>query len=71
LLNSFGVFESELVEYGKNHFENTPKKYPNTIPITITLPFEVVERLDYYSDKLGVKKSHLVMSSVEIGLGEE
>jgi len=64
LLKSFGFFESELVEYGKSHFKDSPKKYFNTKPITVTLPFEVVDRLDYYSQQLGIKKSHLVMSSV-------
>lgn len=68
LLQSFGLFESELVEYGKKEFENIPKKFPNTIPKTYTLPIEMVERLDYYSKELGIKKSHLILISVEVGL---
>ena len=64
LLKSFGLFESELVEYGKSHFKGSPKKYFNTKPITVTLPFEIVDSLDFYSKKLGIKKSHLVMIGI-------
>ena len=68
LIKSFGLFEEELKKYGKDTFKNILKKYPNTKPKTYTLPIEVVERLDYYSQNLGIKKSHLVMISIEVGL---
>ncbi len=69
LLESFGLFEKELMDnvgipLSKTY--NFPKKFSNTQPITITLPFEVVERLDYFSKKLGIKKSHLVMCSIDL-----
>jgi predicted DNA-binding protein len=41
-----------------------PKKRRNTITKTFTIPIEVSERLSYYSEKLGLKKSHLVYSSL-------
>ena len=72
LLKSFGWFEEELMDNDGKPLSETysyPKKYPNTKPITVTLPFEVVDRLDYYSKKLGVKKSHLVMCGIEVELG--
>jgi len=68
LLQSFKLFESELVKYGKKEFEHTPKKIADTIPKTYTLPIEVVERLNYYSSMLGVKKSHLVLIAIQVVL---
>jgi len=67
LLSSYKLFEQELVENGGlplSETYNLPNKFSNTQPITITLPFEVVDRLDYFSKKLGIKKSHLVMCSL-------
>jgi len=69
LLENFGLFEKELMDncgipLSKTY--NFPKKFYNTQPITITLPFEVVERLNYFSKKLGIKKSHLVMCSIDL-----
>ena len=67
LLESFELFEKELIDNGGiplNKTYNFPKKFSNTQPITITLPFEVVDRLDYFSNQLGIKKSHLVMCSI-------
>ena len=71
LLASFGLFEKELVESAGKQLSGVPKKLSNSIPITITLPFEVVDKLDYYSSKLGVKKSHLVRCSIDIVLREK
>ena len=68
LLNSFGLFEKELVENGGKPFDKIPKKFSDSIPLTITLPFEVVDELDYYSTKLGIKKSHLVRCSIDMVL---
>ncbi len=69
LVESFGLFEKELMDNCRIPLSKTynfPKKFSNTQPITITLPFEVVERLNYFSKKLGIKKSHLVMCSVDL-----
>lgn len=68
LLQSFEIFAIELVENDGKPFSDIPKKYKGTIPVTFTLPIAIEETLSWYSQKLGVKKSHLVMSSVEIGL---
>ena len=40
------------------------KKFHNSFPITLTLSEIVVDRLNYYSQELDVKKSHLVEISV-------
>ena len=69
LLENFELFEKELIDNGGIPLSMTysfPKKFSNTQPITITLPFEVVERLNYFSKKLGIKKSHLVMCSIDL-----
>ena len=68
LLQSFELFEKELMDNGGKPFEKIPKKFSDSIPLTITLPFDVVDKLEYYSTKLGVKKSHLVRCGLEIGL---
>jgi len=69
LLESFELFEKELIDNGGIPLSKTynfPKKFSNTQPITITLPFKVVEKLDYFSKQLGIKKSHLVMCSIDL-----
>ena len=58
--------KEELEEFrgsGNDEFYSN-KKINHTQPITFTLPIEVLERLNYYSTELGVKKSHLVNGSV-------
>lgn len=40
------------------------RKRSNTIPKTYTLPIEVEQTLSWFSQKLDVKKSHLVMAVV-------
>ena len=40
------------------------RKRSNTIPKTYTLPIEVEQTLSWFSQKLDVKKSHLVMALV-------
>lgn len=40
------------------------RKRSNTIPKTYTLPIEVEQTLSWFSHKLDVKKSHLVMALV-------
>lgn len=40
------------------------KKRYKTIPKTFTLPIDVETTLSWFSEKLGIKKSHLVMSCI-------
>ena len=42
----------------------TIRKRKNTIPKNYTLPLDCLEVIDFFSEKLDVKKSHLVMSCV-------
>ncbi|WP_457747549.1 hypothetical protein [Sulfurimonas sp.] len=64
LINSFDIFEKEIEEENIEKLSRWSKKYEGTKPMTVTLPFEVVEKLDFYSQVLKMKKSHLVMCSV-------
>lgn len=68
----FPLMEEELEEKRELGYD-TPyefrKKFYNTFPITVTLPIDVVEKLDFYSKEIGIKKSHLV--SISIYLMEE
>lgn len=61
----------ELMEEEKNDEDNInhkSKKFRKTIPLTVTLPSDVVEKLDYYSKWFKWKKSHLVMISIHYKL---
>jgi predicted DNA-binding protein YlxM (UPF0122 family) len=60
--DSFKVFEEELKNWDTK--KNYRKRLFNTIPKTFSLPFEIDEKLNYYSKKLKVKKSHLVIYSI-------
>jgi hypothetical protein len=40
------------------------KKRDNTIPKTFTLPIDVENTLSWFSEKLGLKKSHLVLGCI-------
>jgi hypothetical protein len=64
LINSFDTFEEEIEEENIKILKKLSTNIFGTIPITITLPFYVIEKLEYYSETLGVKKSHLVMCSI-------
>lgn len=67
--NCFPLMEEELNEMrekgGYSMYKHS-KKFKNTKPITITLPKDIVEKLNYYSKELGVKKSHLVCVGITI-----
>jgi len=63
----FEFMEEELEEFkggGYDDFYKGSKKINDTQPTTLTLPKDLLERLNYYSTELGVKKSHLVNGSV-------
>ena len=56
-------YEMMLEAYDENYRQpnvGVVKRRPQTIPITVTLPIEVVETLNKFSQILNVKKSHLV-----------
>lgn len=68
----FPLMKEELEEkkvLGYDSPYKVRKKFFDTYPITVTLPNDVVEKLNYYSKEIGVKKSHLV--SISIYLMEE
>ncbi|MCT7483316.1 hypothetical protein [Aliarcobacter cryaerophilus] len=70
--NCFPLMEEELDEKRELGYDSpykVRKKFFDTHPITVTLPIEVVEKLNYYSKEIGIKKSHLV--SISIYLMEE
>ena len=64
LVNSFETFEEEIEEENIKILKKLSANILGTKPITITLPLYVIEKLEYYSEKLGMKKSHLVMCSI-------
>ncbi len=56
-------YEMMLEAYDENYRQpnvGVVKRRPQTIPITVTLPIDVVETLHKFSQILNVKKSHLV-----------
>jgi hypothetical protein len=60
-------FEMMADDYYGNDFKSlvgAKRKRPKTIPKTFTLPLDVVTTLNWFSDKLVVKKSHLVIGCV-------
>ena len=60
-------YEMMLEDYQENDEKplNCPiKKRKSTIRKTFTLPIDVVNELDLFSKKLGMKKSHLVVCCV-------
>ena len=65
--DGFKLMEEELEDLKNGEYENIyeiGKKMSDTKPITFSIPQSVVDRLNYYSSELGVKKSHLVGISV-------
>jgi hypothetical protein len=60
----FELFEDELNEGEIIDYHS--KKIKNTIPFTITLPINVIEKLDYFHEKMIIPKSHLVVVSITL-----
>ncbi|WP_394707256.1 hypothetical protein [uncultured Desulfobacter sp.] len=54
----------EYNENNKKPLVGAPIRRHHTIPKTFTLPLDVINTLSWFSDKLGIKKSHLVVGSV-------
>jgi len=48
----------------KPYSYTTGKRRKNTIRKTFTLPINIVNDLDFFSKKLGIKKSHLILFCV-------
>ncbi len=71
LLANFEIFEDELKNDNIEQLAKLSKVFVGTKPLTVTLPIEVIEKLEYYSKKLGMKKSHLVMCSLLLDEEEE
>ena len=71
LLANFEAFEDELKSDNIELLAKLSKVFVGTKTIAVTLPIEVIEKLEYYSEKLGMKKSHLVMCSLLLDEEEE
>lgn len=67
--SSYKFLDEELEEYKNGFYDelySNGKKIFDTKPITLSLPLSVVEKLNFYSSELGVKKSHLVFFSIVV-----
>ena len=49
---------------GKKPYAKVEKRRPCTIGKTYILPLDVIKKLSWFSEKLGMKKSHLVVRCV-------
>ena len=65
-------YEIMIDEYYKNNKQpiKSIKKRKNTIPKTFTISTEILDVIDFFSKKLDIKKSHLIMSCV-VNFGNE
>jgi len=60
-------FQMMVDDYKDNNEQplvGSKKKRLNTIPKTFNLPMDVITTLNWFSEKLGMKKSHLVIGCV-------
>lgn len=60
----YSMMMGEYKKNGRKPFTHFDKKRSSTIPKTYILPLSVIKTLDFFSKKLGVKKSHLVVGCV-------
>jgi len=61
----------EMMEGERNNkdiLNRNNRNFKHTFPITVTLPLDVVEKLDEYSKWFKIKKSHLVSISIHYKL---
>lgn len=63
--NTFKLMQEELEDPDKVTY---PKKFKGTVPITVSIPYSVFEKLEYYSNRLDMPKSHLVHVSIKYTL---
>lgn len=62
--SGYDLMVDEYYDNGCKPLVDVRKKRNNTIPKTFTLPIDVESTLSWFSKKLGVKKSHLVMGCI-------
>jgi hypothetical protein len=60
----FQMMVDDYNENDKQPLVGAKRKRPNTIPKTFTLPMDVITTLNWFSEKLVMKKSHLVIGCV-------
>ena len=60
----YKIMMGKYKENGKKPYTHVEKRRFYTIGKTYILPLDVIKRLSWFSEKLGVKKSHLVVSCV-------
>jgi len=60
----FQMMVDDYYDNGEQPLVGCDRKRPHTIPKTFTLPIDVINALSWFSDKLGMKKSHLVIGCV-------
>ena len=63
IVSGFDMMVDEYYENNKQPL-NVVKKMNDNIPMTFTISTDILDVIDFFSDKLDVKKSHLVMSCV-------
>jgi hypothetical protein len=62
---AYGTMLEDYYENDKKPYNyTTGKRRKNTIRKTFTLPINIVNDLDFFSKKLGIKKSHLILFCV-------
>ena len=61
--SAYEMMMEEYTESGGKPIKTIKKRY-NTIPKTFTISTEILDVIDFFSEKLDVKKSHLVSASV-------
>ena len=61
--SGYGLMVDEYYESNQQPIK-TIRKRKNTIPQTFTISTDILDVIDFFSKKLDVKKSHLVMSCV-------
>ena len=60
----FQMMVDDYCDNDKQPLVGAKRKRPNTIAKTFTLPTDVITTLNWFSEKLGMKKSHLVIGAV-------
>lgn len=64
IMLGFEMMVDDYYDNNKQPLVGAPSKRRHTIAKTFTLPSDVVTSLNWFSEKLGMKKSHLVTASV-------
>ena len=62
--STYDLMIDEYYENNKQPLDGIIRKKKHTVPKTFTLPINVESNLSWFSEKLGVKKSHLVSASI-------